>query len=73
VLRRGEIRECGTHAELVQKGGLYARLWRLQDLGVNGKGNEDRRRKRKAEELPGYDAIIFRILYSGCPAAFCLL
>ncbi|HXV20381.1 MAG TPA: ATP-binding cassette domain-containing protein, partial [Desulfuromonadales bacterium] len=36
VLRRGKIRECGTHGELLQQGGLYARLWRLQDLGVNG-------------------------------------
>ena len=36
VLRRGKIREVGTHSELLQQGGLYARLWQLQDLGVNG-------------------------------------
>jgi ATP-binding cassette subfamily B protein len=36
VLRRGKIRECGTHVELLQQGGLYARLWRLQDLGGEG-------------------------------------
>lgn len=36
VLRRGKISEVGTHAELLQRGGLYARLWQLQDLGVNG-------------------------------------
>jgi ATP-binding cassette, subfamily B, multidrug efflux pump len=38
VLRRGKIRECGTHEDLLQQGGLYARLWALQDLGVNGEG-----------------------------------
>jgi ATP-binding cassette subfamily B protein len=38
VLRRGEIRESGRHEELLQRGGLYARFWRLQDLGVNGEG-----------------------------------
>jgi subfamily B ATP-binding cassette protein MsbA len=28
VVDRGEIAECGTHAELVARGGLYARLYR---------------------------------------------
>ena len=30
VLHRGEIRERGTHAELLKMGGLYARLYELQ-------------------------------------------
>lgn len=35
VLHHGRIRESGSHAELLAANGLYARLWRLQDL-VNG-------------------------------------
>jgi len=38
VLRRGKIRESGCHEELLRLNGLYARLWRLQGLGVNGAG-----------------------------------
>ena len=30
VVHKGEIRESGTHAELLAKGGVYARLYRLQ-------------------------------------------
>jgi len=30
VLQRGEIRERGTHAELLKSGGLYSRLYELQ-------------------------------------------
>jgi ABC-type multidrug transport system fused ATPase/permease subunit len=30
VLHRGEIRETGTHAELIAREGLYHKLWRLQ-------------------------------------------
>ncbi len=34
VIRQGEVRETGTHEELVQKsGGLYRRLWELQAGG----------------------------------------
>ncbi len=30
VLERGEIREAGTHEDLIDAGGLYAALWRVQ-------------------------------------------
>jgi ATP-binding cassette subfamily B multidrug efflux pump len=33
VLHRGEVREIGTHAELLAQGGIYAKLYRLQFAG----------------------------------------
>jgi ATP-binding cassette subfamily B protein len=36
VLRRGTVRESGTHAQLLAADGLYARLWRLQQLDFAG-------------------------------------
>ena len=30
VLEAGQVTEQGTHAELVARGGTYARLWRVQ-------------------------------------------
>jgi ATP-binding cassette subfamily B protein len=33
VLHRGRIAEAGTHAELLGRGGLYARLWALHAAG----------------------------------------
>ena len=41
VMDKGRIVESGTHAELVERGGLYARLWRRQTGGfvaVSGEG-----------------------------------
>lgn len=32
VLAEGRVAEAGTHAELLRRGGLYARLWQLQSL-----------------------------------------
>ena len=37
VLHRGEVREIGTHAELVARGGIYAKLYRLQFAGHAGR------------------------------------
>ena len=34
VLHRGRVREIGTHGELMAKGGLYARLYKLQNGGL---------------------------------------
>lgn len=36
VLHHGSIRESGSHTELLAANGLYARLWRLQDLANGG-------------------------------------
>ena len=33
VLDKGHIHETGTHAELVEKGGIYADLWARQSGG----------------------------------------
>ena len=30
VLHHGEVTERGTHRELIERGGLYNTLWRLQ-------------------------------------------
>ena len=38
VLDEGELKELGTHEELLAKGGLYSRLWNLQD-GSLGSGD----------------------------------
>ena len=37
VMHRGEIRESGTHNELIQKGGIYHRLYQLQYKGQERK------------------------------------
>ncbi len=36
VMHKGEIREEGDHATLLAKGGLYAKLYQLQNFGDNG-------------------------------------
>jgi ATP-binding cassette subfamily B multidrug efflux pump len=40
VIDQGRIVEEGTHAELLQHGGLYARLWRHQSGGFLGADEE---------------------------------
>lgn len=38
VLSRGRVQERGSHAGLIEKGGLYRRLWELQCLDVRDGG-----------------------------------
>jgi ATP-binding cassette subfamily B protein len=38
VMHRGELREQGTHEELLKRGGIYARLYELQYQGQRGDG-----------------------------------
>jgi len=38
VMHRGELREQGTHEELLAKRGIYARLYELQYQGQRGEG-----------------------------------
>ncbi|MDJ0366160.1 ABC transporter ATP-binding protein [Hymenobacter sp. H14-R3] len=40
VLDRGEIKETGTHDELLRLGGYYAQLYRMQYKGSENQGNE---------------------------------
>ncbi len=39
VLHHGRVRETGTHAELLARGGIYARLYQLQFLGERGRAD----------------------------------
>lgn len=40
VLHKGEVREVGTHEELLQRGQIYARLYELQYSGGRGRAAE---------------------------------
>lgn len=36
VLENGRIADRGAHADLLQKGGLYTKLWQTQNKSVGG-------------------------------------
>ncbi|RCI16684.1 hypothetical protein L249_1739 [Ophiocordyceps polyrhachis-furcata BCC 54312] len=53
VVSKGEVVESGTHQQLIDRGGAYARLVEAQNLG--GGGVDDKEKERK-NEMDGHDA-----------------
>ena len=51
VLDKGEIREQGTHGELVQSGGIYADLWARQSGGFISDGAEEGEQEKLAPDV----------------------
>ncbi len=41
VLDQGRVREKGTHQQLLAQGGLYAELWRRQEVAMHDEGDND--------------------------------
>ena len=52
VLDKGEIREQGTHGELVQSGGIYADLWARQSGGFISDGADEGEQEKLAPDVP---------------------
>ena len=51
VLHHGRVREIGTHAELLARGGIYARLYRLQFMSQPGQEPSRHRSGHEAEPV----------------------
>ena len=51
VLDKGEIREQGTHGELVQSGGIYADLWARQSGGFISDGADEGEPEKLAPDV----------------------
>jgi len=59
VMHKGELREQGTHADLLARGGIYARLYELQYRAQRGVEDGDGSDGRPSAGLPDPDAAPF--------------
>ncbi|KAJ4128272.1 hypothetical protein NW768_008560 [Fusarium equiseti] len=60
VMAKGETIEQGSHHELIQRGGTYSRLVRLQDLGKGSESSEEENETDKEETAAGLDPVLSR-------------
>ncbi|RFN46690.1 multidrug resistance protein [Fusarium flagelliforme] len=61
VMAKGETIEQGSHHELIQRGGTYSRLVRLQDLGKGSESSEEEENETDKEETAaGLDPVLSR-------------
>jgi ATP-binding cassette subfamily B (MDR/TAP) protein 1 len=59
VMAKGDTIEQGSHRELIDMGGTYSRLVRLQDLGKGASSEEDDETE-KDEPVAGLDPVLSR-------------
>lgn len=56
VLDRGKIAEQGTHAELLEQNGIYARIYRMQRQGADAREETPEAAEEEMPETAGTDA-----------------
>ncbi|KAM0547863.1 hypothetical protein ACHAPJ_010210 [Fusarium lateritium] len=60
VMAKGETIEQGSHNELIERGGTYSRLVRLQDLGKGNASDDEDEETDKEEPVAGLDPVLSR-------------
>ncbi|KAH7112747.1 hypothetical protein B0J13DRAFT_657575 [Dactylonectria estremocensis] len=58
IMAKGATIEQGSHRQLIDLGGTYSRLVRLQDLGHGGAVSEDEAETEKEEPLAGLETVL---------------
>ncbi|KHN94431.1 multidrug resistance protein 1 [Metarhizium album ARSEF 1941] len=67
VMSKGETVENGTHAELIEQGGVYARLVRAQDLGKTSESIVDESEDDKDGALVDMKQVLTQVSTTGAP------
>ncbi|RDA85047.1 hypothetical protein CP532_4591 [Ophiocordyceps camponoti-leonardi (nom. inval.)] len=61
VVSKGEVIESGTHQQLIDRGGAYARLVEAQNLGSGGGGADDKEDEDGKDKTNGHDADVAKL------------